>query len=432
MRIVALRRTLGAVLGAAVAAGTLFVAPSAASAAPETPSFPSSIDGYAPTDSQDTCSPTQKPGVVDFRSLLNRTYGSHTGYITRACDSGGTSEHKEGRALDYMLNYNNANDRADATDVLNWLLATDSHGNKHAMARRLGIMYIIWNHRIWSAARHDEGWRSYSGDNPHTDHIHFSFSWAGARRQTSWWTQAGANPDGQANIYGFLEDGRMTYTAVDAATGDRTHGAIVSSRTLGFKPVAMATLNFNTVLVTNEAGHLFRVDVITNRNNLIYDPPVKIGEGWTHRLLAFDGYNHLFGIAGDDGQLRRYDITTAKPSSIGGNTFIKAGFTLKTLTATGKEWIMGTTSGGALISYRINGPGDTPRFELRSSTWQVFDTLMSPGGGVYFGHKPDGSMYRYIDDEPYDGKSDDLTGEGTVDEGGWTQVLLSAQPRTVS
>jgi hypothetical protein len=25
------------------------------------------------------------------------------------------------------------------------------------------------------------------GTNPHTDHIHFSFSWAGARKQTSYW-----------------------------------------------------------------------------------------------------------------------------------------------------------------------------------------------------------------------------------------------------
>jgi hypothetical protein len=62
----------------------------------------------------------------------------------------------------------------------------------------------------------------------------------------------------------------------------------------------------------------------------------------------------------------------------------------------------------------------------------VFDSLISGGGGVYFGHRPEGSLHRYMDDDPFDGRSDDLDGEGTVDASGWTQVLLSAQPRTVS
>ena len=48
-------------------------------------------------------------------------------------------------------------------------------------------MYIIYNRRIWASYRAEEGWRSYVGANPHTDHIHFSFSWAGARKQTSYW-----------------------------------------------------------------------------------------------------------------------------------------------------------------------------------------------------------------------------------------------------
>jgi hypothetical protein len=55
------------------------------------------------------------------------------------------------------------------------------------MARRLGVMYIIYNRRIWASYRAEEGWRPYVGASPHTDHIHFSFSWAGARKQTSYW-----------------------------------------------------------------------------------------------------------------------------------------------------------------------------------------------------------------------------------------------------
>ncbi|MFI7443040.1 hypothetical protein [Nonomuraea indica] len=170
---------------------------SPARAAPATPDFGPSIDAYASYDGQDTCDPTAKPGVIGVRDLLNDEYGSHTAYFTRACDDGGKSEHKEGRALDYMLNVNDSADRAVANDVLAWLLATDRYGNTHAIARRLGIMYIIWNRQIWNAYQASSGWQPYAGSNPHTDHIHFSFSWPGALKQTTWWTATpvGGSPE---------------------------------------------------------------------------------------------------------------------------------------------------------------------------------------------------------------------------------------------
>lgn len=36
------------------------------------------------------------------------------------------------------------------------------------------IKYVIHNRKIWSKSRAAEGWRAYSGSNPHTDHIHVS------------------------------------------------------------------------------------------------------------------------------------------------------------------------------------------------------------------------------------------------------------------
>jgi hypothetical protein len=36
------------------------------------------------------------------------------------------------------------------------------------------LKYVIYNRRIWSTARAAEGWRPYSGDNPHTSHVHVS------------------------------------------------------------------------------------------------------------------------------------------------------------------------------------------------------------------------------------------------------------------
>ncbi|GAA3937167.1 hypothetical protein GCM10023085_18190 [Actinomadura viridis] len=401
-----------------------------AHAAPGTPNFGPGIEGYAGYDGQDTCDPVAKPGVSGFRDLLNRAYGSHTAYITRACDVGGTSEHKEGRALDYMLDVNDGADRAVADDVLSWLLATDQYGNRHAMARRLGVMYIIWNRRIWKAYEASSGWQSYSGSNPHTDHIHVSFGWAGARKQTTWWSA----PSGPANVYGVLPDGRLTFTSVDGATGRRTHGAVVSGAKLGFTPVAMATLNFNTILFTSDTSELYRVDVITNNDSLVFNPPVRLDDGgWSHDLLAYDGNGHLYGIA--DGVLRRYTIGTAKPAlgDITGWTTIGKGFTLKTLTAAGPrpDWILGTTADGRLLSYQIMGAGSWNPYQLRPATWQTYDHLLSPGGGVYLGHRPDGSMAHYIDTNAYNGNGSDISAARAVDSGGWGQVLLSAQPGTV-
>jgi len=137
------------------------VTPAAAASQP-TPSFPAAIDDYAAYDGQDQCLPIQ-PGTVGLRDLLNRACGTHDSSIARACDSGDTSEHKEGRALDYMLDVGNAADKADADDFLKWLLATDKYGNKHAMARRLGIMHMIWNHQMWRAYDNPDTWQPYTG-----------------------------------------------------------------------------------------------------------------------------------------------------------------------------------------------------------------------------------------------------------------------------
>jgi hypothetical protein len=82
-----------------------------------------------------------------------------------------------------MLNPNNYEDVVAGQRVINWLLADDA-----VNARRVGIMYVIWNRRIWGIYEADKGWRHYGGPDPHYSHIHFSFGWAGAERRTSWWT----------------------------------------------------------------------------------------------------------------------------------------------------------------------------------------------------------------------------------------------------
>ena len=147
------------------------------------------IEGYARYQGQTSCDPAAKKGTLALRDLLLTRYPSTTSLgISRPCAIGGRSEHKEGRAFDWGTDLRDSRDRAAAADFLARLLATDAHGNRHALARRMGLMYVIWDHKIWSAYRADAGWRAYSGSSPHTDHVHLSLSWAGALGQTSFWS----------------------------------------------------------------------------------------------------------------------------------------------------------------------------------------------------------------------------------------------------
>ena len=164
--------------------------PAAAAPRPPISNYPAAIEALASYEPQKTCSPTAKPGTSALASMLLNAYpGTRSLGIVRACNIGGTSEHKEGRAFDWGgLDAASASDRARVDDLMQWLFATDKYGNKYAMARRLGIQYMVWNRRIWGAYAASSGWRAYTGASPHTDHVHFSLSWAGANKTTSFWT----------------------------------------------------------------------------------------------------------------------------------------------------------------------------------------------------------------------------------------------------
>ena len=160
-----------------------------ATAVPDGGDFGPEIDDYANYEGQSDCLNVEQPGVQAFRDMVMDVYPeTGRGSILRDCNSGGRSEHKEGRAWDWMVNADVTSEKRAAEEVLDWLLATDEHGNKHAMARRLGVMYIIWDRQVWNAYRPEQGWRPYTGAHPHTDHVHFSFSWDGALAQTSFYT----------------------------------------------------------------------------------------------------------------------------------------------------------------------------------------------------------------------------------------------------
>jgi hypothetical protein len=210
---------------AVVTAGTFEVTgegPPVAEAAATAIRSAADIEPYPSYDGQSTCSPTGKPGMVAYRDMVMAAYPGTTSYgISRDCNIGGTSEHKEGRAWDWANNANDPAARARVQDLLQWLFATDSYGHRHAMARRLGVMYIIWNRQIFRMYRPDEGWSPYSGSNPHTDHVHVSLTRAGGAGTTSFWTLGLPGP-GQTGPGGFsdVRQGAWFADALEWAAGE--------------------------------------------------------------------------------------------------------------------------------------------------------------------------------------------------------------------
>jgi len=153
------------------------------------------VDPYAPDDPTRAVDLTAKPGVRLFRAWVTGRWGERTGSpenILRDGANAGTpsnpwSEHHEGRAWDWMLP--GPDPLAAGQALVDELLATSAEGDPHAIARRAGIQYLIFNRRMWRAYPHAGApagtWSDYHGASPHTDHVHVSFSRAGARGATS-------------------------------------------------------------------------------------------------------------------------------------------------------------------------------------------------------------------------------------------------------
>ena len=172
--------------------------------------FSRKVEEYAPYEREAACFGEVQPGLVALRELVKGVFGgADADYGTlRAC-SDNLGGHEQGSALDWMVDARDEKERVAGLAFLQWLLAADADGTEHANARRLGVMYVIWNDRIWSAERADEGWRPYLHWNcvsggaaacsptlRHLDHIHLSLSPAGAAKRTSFWTARGKAPAG--------------------------------------------------------------------------------------------------------------------------------------------------------------------------------------------------------------------------------------------
>ena len=155
------------------------------------------VDDYAGYQPQTTCAKKPKPGTVALGQWLVATYGGAGGAVNRPCTGSSTSEHKDGRAIDWTLDATDPADRKVANAFLAAAFATDAAGNPHALARRMGIMYVIWNDHYYPAYDAFEkesylssGCRSRkrcSKTLRHRDHMHISLSKDGGKGLTSFY-----------------------------------------------------------------------------------------------------------------------------------------------------------------------------------------------------------------------------------------------------
>ncbi len=197
----AVRLLIGALAAALVAgllplaAGTAAAATAAAVPVP-TVELPDQVDIIDDYQGQQLCDPTPKPGTLQLRDTLWRTYGRDLwAGISRDCNATwdrGISEHKDGRAIDWGVSVRN-DSRALGDAFARW--ATANNGEN---ARRAGIMYLIWDSKMWRTYGMARGWTEYSScqsrytsssydTSCHRDHMHISMTWHGAGADTSWY-----------------------------------------------------------------------------------------------------------------------------------------------------------------------------------------------------------------------------------------------------
>ena len=93
----------------------------------------------------------------------------------------GKAEHPLGRACDGTFGNSIGTAATGPALETGWTVTTWLKDN----AQALGVQYLIWQGRIWSVARSDEGWRPYGGGGMHDpgdvtgghyDHLHITIA----------------------------------------------------------------------------------------------------------------------------------------------------------------------------------------------------------------------------------------------------------------
>lgn len=126
------------------------------------------------------------PAVVAFRDWVVRNFPGFTSGGDRRSQSRSESTarrlwadgyyhrdvHEEARAIDFMLPAA-LHGGAEGEALANWLLAN---------AEAIGIQGIVWNRASWYPERSPRFRSPYTGESPHTDHVHAELSVEAASR----------------------------------------------------------------------------------------------------------------------------------------------------------------------------------------------------------------------------------------------------------
>ena len=205
-----------------------------------------------------------QPGTRALRDFIRQRWGVPVGDVRgasvrkplRRADGSlrNRDVHEEGRGLDVM----SEGDLAKGAEVANWLVLN---------AQRLGIQYVIFDGLEVSSSRIGEAWETYTGTNPHRDHVHVELSpaWAAdghaMRARLGLPARANANaiyPTGSSSARSSTQDGAtVAGTAVERVrvfTGPRPSEAWLRSRfELLFRSLRDVGLPANNALHTARA-----------------------------------------------------------------------------------------------------------------------------------------------------------------------------------
>jgi hypothetical protein len=163
--------------------------------------YPGPVDAYASYQGENGCRDRPMKGTKQLAAWITKKFAGGTANASmRACSSS-TSEHQDGRAIDWTMDAAKEADRAEVDRFLTTLFATDGDGEEHALARRMGIMYVIWNDHMYRAygnphfAKDDylssscPSRKKCSKTLRHRDHVHISLSRPGGKAETTWYNR---------------------------------------------------------------------------------------------------------------------------------------------------------------------------------------------------------------------------------------------------
>ncbi len=123
--------------------------------------------GYSLPTVEDGEQRTPAPSLVALRDVIVRGVRGVTsgGLVRDSARRVGRSQdaHRSGIACDAMLR-NDGTREAVGSALAAWLV-------RHAQA--LGVQYVLFSNREWSASTWGPRWEAYTGSDPHHDHVHF-------------------------------------------------------------------------------------------------------------------------------------------------------------------------------------------------------------------------------------------------------------------